>query len=142
MFLGLPDPDPSIFDLYIIKQSQAKNLKKLLFFGIFNATDEKSRIRIRESVVIIRRSGSVPKCHGSTILVADPDPHGAAFNRITVSGSTCDSIFNFVTKNYRFLMLDPYPPTDQQHTFFLTPLFRICSDLFVKSESSCQVTEQ
>jgi hypothetical protein len=32
--------------------------------------DENSRIRIHSSEAPIRRSGSVPKCHGSTTLVA------------------------------------------------------------------------
>jgi hypothetical protein len=34
------------------------------------ATDKKSRIRIRKSVVRIRGSGSVLKCHGFTTLTA------------------------------------------------------------------------
>jgi hypothetical protein len=42
--------------------------KKLIFVGILSATDEKSRIRIRirQSVVRTRGSGSVPTCHEST----------------------------------------------------------------------------
>jgi hypothetical protein len=45
-------------------------LKKNLFFaGILSATDEKTRIRIRKSVVRIRGSGRIrPKCHRSTTL--------------------------------------------------------------------------
>jgi hypothetical protein len=39
--------------------------------GILSATDEKNRIQIRKSVVRIRGSGSVLKCHGSTPLVVD-----------------------------------------------------------------------
>ncbi len=40
--------------------------KNCFFVGIFKVTDEKSRIR--KSVVRVRGSGSVPKCHGSTRL--------------------------------------------------------------------------
>jgi hypothetical protein len=40
----------------------------LFFVGIMSATDEKSMIRIRKSVVRIRGSRSVPKCHGSATL--------------------------------------------------------------------------
>jgi hypothetical protein len=50
---------------------QKKLFKKLIIYRHLVSTDEKSRIRIRESVVRICGigSGSVPKCHGSTILV-------------------------------------------------------------------------
>ncbi len=54
------------------KSTKEKNLEiKLFFVGILSATDEKSRIRIRKSVVRIRGPGfgSVPKCHGSTTLL-------------------------------------------------------------------------
>jgi hypothetical protein len=55
------------FDVNVLQK--VKNLgKKLVFVDILKATDEKSRIRIRNSVVRIRGSGSVLKCHGSTTL--------------------------------------------------------------------------
>jgi hypothetical protein len=44
-------------------------LENFFFVGIFSANDEKSRIRIRKSVVRIRGSGSVLKCQGSTTLL-------------------------------------------------------------------------
>jgi hypothetical protein len=97
MFLGLPDP--SLFCLdpnpFIKKQKSKKTLdfhflvtsfwlfiyescsecmkkpsgKNLFFVGILSANDEKSRIRIRKSVVRITGSGSVHQCHGSTTMV-------------------------------------------------------------------------
>jgi hypothetical protein len=51
------------------KNNKQKYLGKKTFFGISSATDEKSRIRILKSVVRIRESGFVPKCHGSTTLI-------------------------------------------------------------------------
>ncbi len=52
------------------KCNKQKTLEKnLVFVGILSATDEKSRIRIRMSVVRIHGWGSVPKCHGSTTMV-------------------------------------------------------------------------
>jgi hypothetical protein len=41
-----------------------------IFVGILKVTDEKSRIR--KSVVRIRGSGFVPKCHGSGTLCSSP----------------------------------------------------------------------
>jgi hypothetical protein len=50
------------------KSNKQKNFeeKKQFFVAILKATDKKSRIRIRKSVVRISGSGSgsVPKCHG------------------------------------------------------------------------------
>ncbi len=43
--------------------------KNFSFAGILSPTNEKRRIWIRKSVVRIRGSGTVPKCHGSTTLV-------------------------------------------------------------------------
>ncbi len=60
-------------DLFFVnihtKSNKQKKLweKKNIFFGILEASDEKSRIRIRP-VVRIRGSVSVPKCHGATTL--------------------------------------------------------------------------
>ncbi len=51
------------------KSNEQKNFEKTYFFVCnLKATDEKSRIRLRYSVVQIHGSGSVPKCHGSTKL--------------------------------------------------------------------------
>ncbi len=108
MLLGLPDPDQSLLCMasgsfhqqeknvskngffltfylqklmyiYLQKVISKKTLKKLVFcVGILSATEEKSRIRIRNSMVRIRRSvvrihgsgsGCVPKCYVSTTLI-------------------------------------------------------------------------
>jgi hypothetical protein len=53
------------------KSIKQKNLEKNLFFsGILKVTDEKSRIRIRKSVVRIQgsESGSVPECQGQYVI--------------------------------------------------------------------------
>jgi hypothetical protein len=56
--------------MYLQKVISKKNSgKKLFFVGILKVTTEKSRIRIRKSVVLIRVSGSAPKFHGSTTLI-------------------------------------------------------------------------
>jgi hypothetical protein len=54
-----------------MKIYKKKNEKKLgnIFVDILKTTDKKSRIRIRDSMVRIRGSGSKPKCHGSTTLL-------------------------------------------------------------------------
>ncbi len=52
--------------MHIEKVISEKTLEKTNFL-LASATDEKSRIR--KSVVRIRRSGSLPKCHESTTLV-------------------------------------------------------------------------
>jgi hypothetical protein len=51
---------------YIFKKQEAK---KYFFVGIFEVTDENKPDLIRKSVVRIRESGSILKCHGSTALV-------------------------------------------------------------------------
>ncbi len=55
---------------YVIVVPSKRNKQKSFFLifsvGIWKASDEKSRIRIRTSIVRIRGSGFVPKCHGST----------------------------------------------------------------------------
>jgi hypothetical protein len=50
---------------------QKNLLEKIVFVSVLKVIDEKSRIRIkiRESQVRIRESGSVPKSHGSGTLV-------------------------------------------------------------------------
>jgi hypothetical protein len=46
-----------------------KNVPYLqIIISILKVTDEKSKIRIRKSVALIRGSGSVLRCHGSTTL--------------------------------------------------------------------------
>jgi hypothetical protein len=40
--------------------------KKLIFVGVLKVTEEKRRIR--SQIWRIRRSGSIPKCHGSKTL--------------------------------------------------------------------------
>jgi|688.fasta_scaffold1496910_1 hypothetical protein len=54
--------------MYLQKVKSKKRRKKHIV-AIMKATEEKSRIRILNSVVRIRGSGSVPTCHGSTTLV-------------------------------------------------------------------------
>ncbi len=48
------------------KIKQQRNFKKFIFCWILKVTDEQSRIR--KSVILIRGSGTIPKCHGSTTL--------------------------------------------------------------------------
>jgi hypothetical protein len=48
--------------------SKKLNLKNLFFGFIMKATEEKSRIQIRNPVVLIRGSESVSKCHRSETL--------------------------------------------------------------------------
>jgi hypothetical protein len=67
---------------YIQKGISKKTCKNKYFLLVLKVTDEKSRIRIRKSVVRIRGSGSVPKGHGSTAL-DDSQP----INSRTVYGS-------------------------------------------------------
>jgi hypothetical protein len=50
-------------------KSKSKKLRINLFVDIFKADEEKNRIRIRNSLVQIPGSGSVPKCHGFTTLI-------------------------------------------------------------------------
>jgi hypothetical protein len=49
------------------KSNKPKILKKTYFIGILSVADER-RIRIRNPVIWISGSGSVPKCQGSTTL--------------------------------------------------------------------------
>jgi hypothetical protein len=60
-----------------LKSKRQENFEKknIFFVSILSATAEKSRIRIRKSGVLIRGSGSVPKCHGSTTMVTRPHLH-------------------------------------------------------------------
>jgi hypothetical protein len=51
-----------------VSNTQKKLRKNLFFVGILKATKEKSRIRIRNPVVRVGGSGSVPR-HGSGTLV-------------------------------------------------------------------------
>ncbi len=53
--------------MYLKKLLSKKNVKKIMASCHLSVT-EKSRIWFRKSVVQIRGSGSVPKCHGSTTL--------------------------------------------------------------------------
>ncbi len=91
---GLLDPNPSLFvwiririlpsklyfynfftsidlsssntDVNVLQKVISKIFEKeLILVDIFSATDEKSRIRIRKSVVLVRGSGFVIKCQGS-----------------------------------------------------------------------------
>jgi hypothetical protein len=55
--------------MYLQKVISEKLRKKIFFVGILKFTDEKSRIWIFKSLVRIRGSGSVSKCHGSITLV-------------------------------------------------------------------------
>jgi hypothetical protein len=103
-FLGLQDRDPSIIKQ---KSKNKKNIGFLLFFDFFitfypfktevnvpliskkqtttfcwhlKITEEKSRIRIRESVLRICVSGSVPKCNESAILKCMCHPCHICYN--------------------------------------------------------------
>jgi hypothetical protein len=74
VYFGPPGSGSRSF-FYQAKKSK-KNLdiyycfeKNIIFVVILKASDEKSRIRIRNLLLGIRGSGSVIKCHGSTTLI-------------------------------------------------------------------------
>jgi hypothetical protein len=85
MFWDLSDPGPSFFVIFLslnndvnvpsksIKQKYREKKKGIFFVGLLKVTEEKNRIRsripIRKSAELIRGSGPVQKCHGSTTLV-------------------------------------------------------------------------